>query len=226
MSDEHEIEPVRGLPEELPADERMLWQGSPQWWALAVDAFQVRKVAIWFSALIAVRFAVYLWEGEGVIGAAVAAAWLVPMALTALGILALLAWCSARTTIYTLTTKRLVLRIGMALSMTINVPFRLIREAGLATRSDGTGTVTFALEPGMKIAWALLWPNCRPWRLARPEPAFRAIPDAARVAELVASALAADAAQAPVAIAEPVPAAAAPAAKSGRFAGGRTALAS
>jgi hypothetical protein len=227
---EHEMEPVRGLPEELPADERMLWQGSPDWRALAVEAFQVRKVAIWFGALIAVRFVVYLYEGEPVLGAALSAAWLLPMALTAIGLLALLAWYSARTTVYTITSKRLVLRIGMALTMTINVPFRLIQDAGVVVRANGTGTLTFALDPSVKIAWALLWPHCRPWRLARPEPALRAIPDAARVAELVATALAADAAANPVAAGATVthaPSAPPPAVQTGgRYPGGRTALAS
>jgi hypothetical protein len=226
---EHEIEPVRGLPEELPEGERMLWQGSPDWRALAVDAFQVRKVAIWFAILIAVRFAVYLWEGEGVIGAALSAAWLLPMALAAVGLLAVLAFLSARTTIYTLTSRRLVLRIGVALSMTINVPFKLVQQAALSQRADGIGNLTVALDPSVKIAWLLLWPHCRPWKLARPEPTLRAIPDAARVAELLGAALAADApgsiVSAPADAAAP---AAAPAttAAGNRYAGGRAALAS
>jgi hypothetical protein len=226
-------EPVRGLPEELPAGERVLWQGAPDWRALAVEAFQVRKVAIWFAALIAVRFVIYLAEGEPVLGAALSAAWLLPMALTAIGLLALLAWYSARTTVYTVTDRRLVLRIGMALTMTINVPFRLVQSAGVVVRGGGTGTLTFTLDPSVKIAWALLWPHCRPWRLARPEPALRAIPDAGRVAELVAAALLADAARHPAAASPavtPVPAApepqAAPAPQAGRYAGGRAALAS
>lgn len=226
-------EPVRGLPEELPAGERVLWQGAPDWRALAVEAFQVRKVAIWFGALVAVRFAVYLYEGETVIGAAVSAAWLLPMALTAIGLLCLLAWYSARTTVYTVTNRRLVLRIGMALTMTINVPFRLVQSAGVVVRGGGTGTLTFTLDPSVKIAWALLWPHCRPWRLARPEPALRAIPDAARVADLVASALAEDAVLHPVTATTtvtPIPSApepqAAPAPQAGRYAGGRAALAS
>ena len=223
-------EPVRGLPEELPAGERVLWQGAPDWRALAIESFQVRKVAIWFGALIAVRFVVYLYEGETLLGAAISAAWLLPMALTALGLLCLLAWYSARTTVYTVTNRRLVLRIGMALTMTINVPFRLIQDAGVVVRANGTGSLTFALDPSVKIAWALLWPHCRPWRMARPEPALRAIPDAARVAELVATALAADAAANPVATGATVthaPAAPAPAVQTGgRYAGGRAALAS
>ncbi|MFY8152534.1 MAG: PH domain-containing protein, partial [Hyphomicrobiales bacterium] len=35
------------------------------------------------------------------------------------------------------------------------------------------------------------WPHARPWRLARPEPTLRAIPDVERVAALQADAFAA-----------------------------------
>ena len=36
---EHEFEPVHGLPEKLPAGEKILWQGSPDWKTLANEAF-------------------------------------------------------------------------------------------------------------------------------------------------------------------------------------------
>jgi hypothetical protein len=53
---EYTSEPVRGLPENLPEGEHILWQGGPKWTALAVRALHVRAVAIYF-ALLAVWFA-------------------------------------------------------------------------------------------------------------------------------------------------------------------------
>ena len=48
---EHEWEAEPGLPEALPADEHILWQGRPDWAALAVHAFHVRKVALYFALM-------------------------------------------------------------------------------------------------------------------------------------------------------------------------------
>ena len=52
---EHEFEPQFGLPERLPAGERILWQGSPDFRALARNAFHLRKLALYFSVLLVAR---------------------------------------------------------------------------------------------------------------------------------------------------------------------------
>ena len=39
---EHDSEPLKGLPEALPAGEQVLWQGAPAWRGLALDAYRVR----------------------------------------------------------------------------------------------------------------------------------------------------------------------------------------
>ena len=51
------------------------------------------------------------------------------------------------------------------------------------------------MTEGDKVAYLLLWPHARPWRLSKPEPMLRAVPDAARVAAILARALAAAASQ-------------------------------
>jgi hypothetical protein len=61
---EFEHEPVRGLPEKLPAGERILWQGTPSWRALAIRAFHARKVALYFAALVVWRLALAWHDGE------------------------------------------------------------------------------------------------------------------------------------------------------------------
>ena len=44
-------EPIRGLPEVPPEGEHILWQGSPNWWALANEALMLRWVAVYFAFL-------------------------------------------------------------------------------------------------------------------------------------------------------------------------------
>ncbi|MBC7770029.1 MAG: PH domain-containing protein [Phycisphaerales bacterium] len=186
---EHDFEPIRGLPGNLPAGERLLWQGAPDWWALAQRAFHLRSVAIYFAILIVWRGVSAAQQGASAEGAVQAALWLIPVALLALGLLAGLAALAARTSVYTITTKRVVLRVGMALPKAINIPFTIIENAALRAYSDKTGDVALTLTPPNKIAYLLLWPHARPIKLARPEPTLRAVANGAEVAAILASAL-------------------------------------
>jgi hypothetical protein len=185
MITEYDAEPVRGLPAPLPAGETLLWQGSPDWWALARSAFHFNKIAVYFGLMIAWRTATSLNEGAS----ALSALPLLALAFCALAILLVLAWASARTSVYTITNKRIVLRVGIALPMALNIPFRLIGNAALKTQSDGSGDIPVALTGTNRIAWLLLWPHVRPWRMRHPEPMLRALPDAAHVAAILAPAL-------------------------------------
>lgn len=187
---EHELEPVRGLPEPLPATERILWQGPPQWRRLAIDAFHIRKVAIYFAALVAWTVIADRADGLGwAAGGRNVLATLVAAAL-AFGLIAVLARLTARSSLYTITDRRVVMRIGIVLTVTYNLPFRAIESASLACHADGTGDLALTLGPKDRIAWLQLWPHVRPWRARRPEPTLRALAAAQPVAELLGRAMA------------------------------------
>jgi hypothetical protein len=47
------------------------------------------------------------------------------------------------------------------------------------------------LAPGERIAYAVLWPHVRPWQMRQPSPMLRCIPDAEKVAGILAQAYAA-----------------------------------
>jgi hypothetical protein len=187
--DDFDFDPVRGLPEVLPAGERMLWQGSPRWQDMAAHAFHVRKVAVYFAALTLFTILFRIADGEPLMEAAKPILWYLPLTLLAVGILSGLAWASARTTIYTITTKRIVLRIGIALPISLNLPFTLIESAGLRTYATGAGDIPVELKGEDRLAWLILWPHARPFHLKHPQPMLRAIPDAANVANLLGDAL-------------------------------------
>lgn len=190
---EHGAEPVRGLPERLPAGERLLWQGVPDAKALARQAFHVRTLAFYFAALLAWNAAASLSGGA----AAAARSTLLPalLAAGALGLLMLLARLTARTTVYTITSRRVVIRFGIALPVTVNLPFAAIESAGLREHASGTGDIPLLLAIPKGLPWPVLWPHVRPWRITRPQPMLRAVPDAARAAQILARALAASASQ-------------------------------
>lgn len=183
------------LPDELPVGERMLWQGSPAWVSTALHVFHVRKVALYFGALILWRFAAHLSDGSSLLDATTYAVWLVPIACAGMALLTLLAFLTARTTIYTITTKRVVMRIGIALSMTVNLPFKVVEAAGLKSFNDGTGDLALRLQSDNKAAYLVLWPHARRWHLKHPQPSLRSIPDARHVADILSEALVASQAQ-------------------------------
>ena len=185
---EHEFEPAPGLPEPLPAGERLLWQGGPDWRRIAIESFHVRKVAIYFGLILMARGGFVLADGGGVAKALIAMLWLAPLVAFALGTLLALAWMTGRTTVYTITSKRVVMRIGIVLTVTFNLPFKRVAAAGLRLARDGHGDIPLQLAKGERIAWLHLWPHARPWKLRQPEPMLRALPQAQRVAGILAAA--------------------------------------
>jgi hypothetical protein len=178
---EYENEPVRGLPGMLPAGEEILWQGSPDWRMLARTAYSTRFVAGYFLALTGWAVAsALIWRG-GFLGVEMT----VGLGLIGLALLHVLAWASARTTVYTLTNRRIVLRIGIAVPKCVNLPLPTIGSVDLATHADGTGDIPLVIAGPAKLGILALWPHARPWKIVTPQPMLRAIPDAQVVAALV-----------------------------------------
>jgi hypothetical protein len=183
---EYEHEPVRGLPEDLPAGEHIVWQGEPDWRGLARRAFHVRKVLFYFGLLIAWYLAAQSADGVASGVTATGVLWTFSTGALALGMLYLLAWIYARTTVYTLTNRRLVLRFGVALPMMINLPLEKLEAADLVQYGRGMGDIALTLTPGERISHWALWPHARPWHYSRVKPMLRAVPGAAVVADLLA----------------------------------------
>lgn len=185
--DDFNFEPVRGLPERLPEGEHILWQGAPDPLRLAREAMALRWVAGYFVLLVLWRVGVSLADWPLQIAIAHALPF-VAAGLLACGLIYLLAYIQARSTVYTLTNKRVAMRIGAALTMTLNLPYVCIGTAQASLRPSGHGTIAFELIGDTRISYLMTWPHVRPWVIARTQPALRCIPDAARVAEIFADA--------------------------------------
>jgi hypothetical protein len=180
---EHDYEPVPGLPAPLPEGETILWQGAPAWEAFARRAMRVRIVAVYFLVLAVWGIAGRLSSGMPAMEILLATLRLTAMAAGAICLLELFAWLVGRTTLYTITTKRVVMRYGIALPISIQISYRMIETAGAHIWSDGAGDIALTLLPGQRIAYMVLWPHARPWRLLKAQPVLRCIPDAAAVAQ-------------------------------------------
>ena len=194
------MEPIRlrparhALPGNLPEGERVLWQGAPEWRSLARNALHLRGLAIYLVAIIAAVGVSGALEGEaaGRIGFEVLRAACAASVPLLLGVA--YAWAVARGAYYTITTHRVILKMGVAFSITLNLPFAQIESAGLLMRRDGSGDIALRFVEGTRgLGWFILWPHARGWRLARGEPMLRALPDAERAAQILSRALAASA---------------------------------
>jgi len=194
--------PPRGLPEHLPKGERLIWQGAPEWRAMVRNVFHVRGIALYFAAIICWCVVAAVMGGEPAVQVALSTARLLAMAAVPIAIIALYAWLVGRTTTYTITSERVVIRLGLALPMTINLPYGKIDSAALKVARDGSGDISLLLAGADRLAYLILWPHARPWRMARTEPTLRAIPEAVRVGQLLARALAASADMAAPALAD------------------------
>jgi hypothetical protein len=168
------------LPNDLPPGEQVLWYGKPSVVGLWRRAYRGDFVALYFAGLA-------IWAAVDGAANSLLAAFIAGVA--SLGLLALLAWLNARTTMYMITNRRVVIRVGTALTVFHNLPFGQIQSAALRAYADGTGDVTMKPIAGQRVSYWSLWPCARPLRFREPEPALRAVADAREVARVLTRAM-------------------------------------
>ncbi|HSG54464.1 MAG TPA: photosynthetic complex putative assembly protein PuhB, partial [Paracoccaceae bacterium] len=167
MSHDHDdfaSEPVKGLPERPPEGEHILWQGRPHWWALTRDSLNLYWVAVYFVVLAVWRY-VTLMDQVSAASAFRASFPFIILGGIVCAILLIVGFVQARATVYTITNRRVAMRIGAALTVTLNLPYTQITNASLSLRRNGTGTI--ALEPGgpLPVGYVMCWPHVRPWQI-------------------------------------------------------------
>ena len=187
-SPEHEFEPELGLPERLPKDEQVLWQGSPDTKALLSKVFHIKILGIYFGLLLAYRVVSGLSDGENFLEIGIAAIRILALSGLGLGLIALIAYLMASTAVYTITNKRVVMRIGIVLNMSFNFPLKMIESADCGVSKQGIGDIYLKLSKGTKIAMFHLWPHARPGKWAAPQPTLRGIKNCAEVAQILVDA--------------------------------------
>ena len=181
---EEELEPQYGLPEVLPKEERVLWQGKPNLPSTMKRIFLFKFITVYFLILISFSFVIEL-NGFDFLSATASASWNVVMSVFCLIVMALMANLICSTTVYTVTNKRVVMRIGILLTLTFNIPFKEIDSADLKNYTDETGDISLRLKPPTKIAFVHLWPHCRFISFAHPCPTLRCVPKATKLADII-----------------------------------------
>lgn len=185
--DDFASEEIRGLPKAPPAGEQILWQGQPDWWRLSVEALSLPWVAGYFVLLALWRF-VTLLDQVPLATALIAASPFIVMGLVVSAMLLLVGIVQARATVYTITNRRIAMRIGAALTVTLNLPYTQLARADLRVSKGGTGTIALELMGDTRLSYLVCWPHVRPWVMRPTQPALRCIPEAAKVARLLSEA--------------------------------------
>jgi len=187
-SPEHEFEAEFGLPEKLPKDERILWQGSPDTKTILAKVFHIKLLSIYFGLLLVYRLVVGFSDGEPVTTILYSAITILALSSLGIGLVGLIGYLIASTAVYTITNKRVVMRIGIVLNMTFNFPLKMIESADCGFTKNGAGDIYLKLSKGTKIAIFHLWPHARPGKLATPQPTLRGIKNCTEVAQILVDA--------------------------------------
>ncbi len=187
---EHEDEPVPGLPGRLPDGERIIWQGRPEARLVARRSLKVRWIGFYFLLLALWAVIAGLNDGYTLGGIFFSAGVLVLLATIVVAMLEFFAWGVQKTTVYTITNRRVVMRFGVALSMTLNLPFNQIESAAMKKEKDGSGSLALSIKGDHRLSWLVQWPHVRGWRLKRTEPAMIGLMNVEHVANVLAQEMA------------------------------------
>lgn len=202
---EHDGEHSPGIPAALPASERLLWRGSPDWKLLARTKFHVNKLAGYFGLMLLLYVVRQLLNGSEPGAVVAGAVGFGLLAGVALALVLIFARATARSTVFSLTNRRLIVRCGVALPLTMNLPLSKIDHAELREHADGSGDIALTPAVDSRASYILLWPYVRPWRWSRVQPMLRAVADAGYVAETLGRALSADATERDLRPSQPAP---------------------
>ena len=85
------------------------------------------------------------------------------LGMVAIFLLLAISYLISSTTVYSITDKRGLMRIGIVLNLSLNIPFSKIELAACKVYPDRSGDISLNLVPDNKIAYLHLWPHCRPW---------------------------------------------------------------
>lgn len=180
---------ISELPQPLPEGERVIWQGKPTYKGLAIRAFHIRAVAIYFVLLMGWKVWSNWSNGQSIGDATLSASYLLVPAIGGLALLALLTYLFRRASTYTITSKRVLIQTGVALPITMNIPLSKIANADLRSNRDGSGDIPLRIIDDNRVSYVMMWPHIRPWHWRSPEPMLNSVPDVAKVATKLAEAV-------------------------------------
>lgn len=176
---------------ELPAGETMILQVRPDWWRLALGAFHLKAIGVYFLVFALWRLGATYHDTGSTARSVGAVAELLPSFGIGICLVMGLAYLTARATSFTITDRRVVMRYGVALPAQVNIPLKDVDAAGVRVFSDGAADIPLTLPKGGpgRPSYFQLWPYVKPLGVVSAQPMLRAVPDGAKVADVLARTL-------------------------------------
>ncbi|MEM7527470.1 MAG: photosynthetic complex putative assembly protein PuhB [Pseudomonadota bacterium] len=185
--------PCGASPRCSPKASRCCGKARPSWKALALRGVATKFVMGWLAIIVAWKISALIGGTLTLVEAARLLLMQLCLAAVAVGIFAGIAYATAEQTIYTITNRRVVLRFGLMMDLSVNLPFTQIGKLDLRRHRDGTGDLVLGLQGDLQgLSIIHIWPNSLPWHWFSPTPMLRALPEPDHAGQILADALKAD----------------------------------
>lgn len=168
--------PPKDILSVIPKDEVIIWHGRPDLRRFCLTAIGIKYILVY---LIIITCSI-IYTRYGDFNLITFLQVLVPYLLScclAIILLVIVGISQVLPTVYVITSKRVIIKSGLALIFMLNVPFDKIASIDKNHYSDGSGNISFKLISNKRVPFFASWPSVRPWYFSNPEPAFRCIAD-------------------------------------------------
>lgn len=182
---EYEQEPVPGLPGTPPQGETILWQGAPDMNLVARRVLKRNWLMAYLALLAGWALVTGFYDQSSVVATSSYLVMITTFTFAILALIYLFAWGVQKTTLYTITNRRIMMRIGVALSVTLNLPFSRIAGANVKREKDHSGVIAFETEEDTRLSWLMQWPHVRAWHFARTQPAMICLTEVGAPADIL-----------------------------------------
>ncbi|MDX1646405.1 MAG: photosynthetic complex putative assembly protein PuhB [Longimicrobiales bacterium] len=175
--------PVEGFEQMLPDGERVLWSGASDSMPWLRRSLALRAIGLWVGALTVLSFV----RRGGILVPELS--WIVTVGIpSSLFVAGFVLWTS-RSTRYLIADRRVAMAIGLTLPGEANIPLTQLQDAAVRRYGDGSGDIALLTRDPGGVGYLVLWPHVRAWRLGRPEPTLRALPDLDAAGQALRSAI-------------------------------------
>ena len=171
----------------IPEDEEVLWHGRPDFRRFSLSALGLRYLMLYLLIVSLTTFFSNFGNLSLFLFLQMMFPYIICCCLAAI-ILVMIGISQVIPIVYVITSKRIIIKSGLALIFMLNVPFDKIANIDKKTFSDGCGDISFKFMGNKRIPFFAGWPSVRPWYFNNPEPTFRCIPDVDVVAFKLANA--------------------------------------
>ena len=171
----------------IPENEEVIWHGRPNLRRFSLSALGLRYLMLYLLIISITTFSSNFGNLTLLLFLQMMFPYIISCCLAGI-ILVMIGISQVIPTVYVITSKRIIIKSGLALIFMLNVPFDKVANIDKKVFNDGCGDISFKLIGNKRIPFFAGWPSVRPWYFNDPEPTFRCIPDVDVVAFKLTSA--------------------------------------